>query len=103
MIKLQMQKVEHSRKIGSRCEYIEPNVKESCYLYDGDELVGVYISDVKKDYPKLLKREESWLGPNGKILACLNSLFYDSDFLKEICSGLKIEKTFYGAFEEQNP
>lgn len=53
MIKLQMQKVEHSRKIGSRCEYIEPNVKESCYLYEGDELVGAYISDVKKDYPKL--------------------------------------------------
>ena len=53
MINLQMQKVEHSRKIGSRCEYIEPNVKESCYLYDGDELVGAYISDVKKEYPKL--------------------------------------------------
>jgi len=53
VIKLQMQKVEHSRKIGSRCEYIEPNVKESCYLYEGDELVGAYISDVKKDYPKL--------------------------------------------------
>lgn len=53
MIDLRMQKVEHSRKIGSRCEYIEPNVKESCYLYDGDELVGVYIADVKKHYPKL--------------------------------------------------
>jgi len=55
MIKLQMQKVEHSRKIGSRCEYIEPNVKDSCYLYDGDELVGVYINDVKKEHPKLAK------------------------------------------------
>ncbi len=59
--------------------------------------------NLKKDYPKLLKRAESWLAPNGKILACLNSPFYDSDFLKEICSGLKIEKTLYGAFEEQNP
>lgn len=50
-----MQKKEHDRKIGSRCEYIEPNIKESCFLYDGDELVGVYISDVKKIYPKLAK------------------------------------------------
>lgn len=51
--KLQMRKVEHDRKIGSRCEYIEPNVTESCYLYDGDDLVGVYITDVDKLYPKL--------------------------------------------------
>ena len=50
-----MQKREHDRKIGGRCEYIEPNIKESCFLYDNDELVGVYISDVKKEYPKLAK------------------------------------------------
>lgn len=50
-----MQKREHDRKIGGRCEYIEPNIKDSCFLYDGDELVGVYISDVKKMYPKLAK------------------------------------------------
>jgi len=53
--KVQMQKREHDRKIGGRCEYIEPNIKDSCFLYDGDELVGVYISDVKKMYPKLAK------------------------------------------------
>lgn len=50
-----MQKREHDRKIGGRCEYIEPNIKDSCFLYDGDELVGVYLSDVKKMYPKLAK------------------------------------------------
>ena len=50
-----MQKREHDRKIGARCEYIEPNIKDSCFLYDGDELVGVYISDVKKMHPKLAK------------------------------------------------
>ena len=55
MKKVQMQKREHDRKIGGRCEYIEPNIKDSCFLYDGDELVGVYISDVKKMYPKLAK------------------------------------------------
>lgn len=53
MKKLQLNKVDHERKIGSRCEYIEPNVKESCYLYDGDELIGVYITDVRRAYPKL--------------------------------------------------
>ena len=31
-----MQKREHDRKIGGRCEYIEPNIKESCFLYDND-------------------------------------------------------------------
>ena len=55
MKKVQMQKREHDRKIGARCEYIEPNIKDSCFLYDGDELVGVYLSDVKKMYPKLAK------------------------------------------------
>lgn len=50
-----MQKVEHNRKIGERCDYIEPNITESCYLYDDDLLVGAYISDVKQDYPKLAK------------------------------------------------
>ena len=48
-----MQKKEHSRKIGSRCEHIEPNIKSSCFLYDGDELVGAYISDIKRANPKL--------------------------------------------------
>ena len=50
-----MQKVEHDRRTGSRCEYIEPNVKESALLYDGDELVGVYFQSLPEKYEKLEK------------------------------------------------
>lgn len=46
-------KVEHSRKIGERCEFIEPNVTKSCYLRDGDEIVGVYLEDASEMFPKL--------------------------------------------------
>lgn len=53
--KIQMQKVEHDRRTGSRCEYIEPNVKESALLYDGDELVGVYFQSLPEKYEKLEK------------------------------------------------
>lgn len=53
LINLQMQKVEHSIKIGSRCGYVEPNILHSCYLFEGKDLVGAYISNVKKEYPKL--------------------------------------------------
>ncbi len=53
MIKLQMNKVQHERKRGSVCEYIEPNVKESCYLYDGDELVGIYLKELPEKYDSL--------------------------------------------------
>tara|TARA_R110002012_G_scaffold34271_1_gene99172 strand:- start:2829 stop:3635 length:807 start_codon:yes stop_codon:yes gene_type:complete len=53
MIKLQLQKIDNPKRIGDRCEYVEPNVKESCLLYDEDELVGVYISDASKQFKKL--------------------------------------------------
>ena len=48
-----MRKKEHARKTGARCEYIEPNVKNSAYLYDEDELVGVYFQQVPNKYAKL--------------------------------------------------
>lgn len=53
MRKLQLEKVEHERRTGSRCEYIEPNVCESAYLYDGDDLVGIYLQSVPEKYAKL--------------------------------------------------
>jgi len=55
MIKLQLDRAEHSRRTGSRCEYIEPNVNQSAYLYDGEELVGVYLQNVPEKYSKLKK------------------------------------------------
>ena len=61
-----MQKREHDRKIGGRCEYIEPNIKDSCFLYDGDELVGVYISDVKKFKPQRTVKNDVLVYLNSK-------------------------------------
>lgn len=53
MIKLQMKKVAHERKRGATCEYIEPNIKDSCYLYDGDELVGLYLKELPEKYSSI--------------------------------------------------
>jgi|14BtaG_2_1085337.scaffolds.fasta_scaffold02883_3 hypothetical protein len=55
MIELQLQQVSHERRNGSQCEYIKPNVTESCLLKDGSEIVGVYLSDVKRHDEKLVK------------------------------------------------
>lgn len=46
-------KVEHGRKAGEKCEYIKPNVTESCLLKDGGELIGAYIKDASALSPKL--------------------------------------------------
>jgi hypothetical protein len=50
-IKLQQQK--HSIKIGKKCPYYEPNVKEDCLLELDGEIIGFYIKDVKKYSQKL--------------------------------------------------
>jgi hypothetical protein len=44
MKRIDLQKVEHSTKIGSRCDYREPNVNEDCILYENGEPIGFYIS-----------------------------------------------------------
>lgn len=63
----------HSRKIGSRCEFIEPNITESCYLYDGEELVGVYLQNVAAEHPKL-----------AKVMAIANAEFLSSNVPKTL-------------------
>ena len=45
---LKLELHEHETKIGKRCEYIEPNVKEDCYLELDGEVIGFYIKDVSK-------------------------------------------------------
>ncbi len=50
---IELEKVEHNRKVGKRCEYIEPNVKEDCLLQSDGEIIGFYIKDVN-DYSKKL-------------------------------------------------
>jgi len=48
MKRINLNKVEHSVKVGDVCEYIEPNVTEDSLFYDNDELIGFYIRDVNK-------------------------------------------------------
>ncbi len=50
---IELEKVEHNRKVGKRCEYIEPNVKEDCLLQSDGEIIGFYIKNVN-DYSKKL-------------------------------------------------
>lgn len=50
---LQLQQVEHKTKIGSDCPYIEPNVKDDCFLEVDGEIIGFYINDVSKYSEKL--------------------------------------------------
>lgn len=54
MIKLHLKKVEHDKKVGNVCEYIEPNVLEDCLLYEDGELIGFFIKNIG-DYSKKLE------------------------------------------------
>ena len=48
MKRIDLQQVEHNRKIGDVCEYIEPNVTEDSLFYSDGELIGFYIRDISK-------------------------------------------------------
>jgi len=53
MKKIELKKVEHSRKIGGVCEYIEPNITEDCMFYENGEAVGFYLSNMPEKMCKL--------------------------------------------------
>ena len=53
MKKIELKKVEHSRKIGGVCEYIEPNITEDCMFYENGEAVGFYLSKMPEKMCKL--------------------------------------------------
>jgi hypothetical protein len=44
MKRIDLIKVEHNRKIGDVCEYIEPNVTEDCIFYADGEPIGFYLT-----------------------------------------------------------
>jgi hypothetical protein len=50
---IKLQQVEHNIKIGNKCPYYEPNVKEDCLLELDGEIIGFYIKDVTKYSKKL--------------------------------------------------
>jgi len=45
--------VEHNRKIGEACEYIEPNVTEDCVFYADGEPIGFYMKQMPEKMCKL--------------------------------------------------
>jgi hypothetical protein len=53
MKRIDLIKVEHSRKIGEVCEYIEPNVTEDCIFYADGEPIGFYMSKMPEKMCKL--------------------------------------------------
>lgn len=48
-----LEKQTHATRIGSRCEFIEPNMTEDCYLVDQGQRVGFYIHDLSRYSEKL--------------------------------------------------
>jgi len=53
MKRIDLIKVEHKRKIGGECEYIEPNVTEDCIFYADGEPIGFYMSKMPEKMCKL--------------------------------------------------
>jgi hypothetical protein len=45
--------IDHNRKIGEACEYIEPNVTEDCIFYADGEPVGFYLTKMPEKMCKL--------------------------------------------------
>ena len=50
---LDLIQIEHNRKIGEECEYIEPNVTEDCVFYADGEPVGFYMKQMPERMCKL--------------------------------------------------
>ena len=53
MKRIDLIKVEHKRKIGEVCEYIEPNVTEDCIFYVDNEPIGFYLTKMPEKMCKL--------------------------------------------------
>ena len=53
MKRVDLIKVEHKRKIGEVCEYIEPNVTEDCIFYADGEPIGFYLTKMPEKMCKL--------------------------------------------------
>jgi hypothetical protein len=53
MKRIDLIKVEHNRKIGDVCEYIEPNVTEDCIFYADGEPIGFYLTKMPEKMCKL--------------------------------------------------
>ena len=52
---IDLKQYEHNTKVGKRCDYIEPNIKEDCFFKLDDEVIGFYINDISKVNSRLHK------------------------------------------------
>lgn len=53
MKRIDLIQVEHNRKMGKICEYIEPNVTEDCIFYVNEEPIGFYLTKMPEKMCKL--------------------------------------------------
>lgn len=53
MKRIDLIQVEHNRKIGEACEYIEPNVIEDCIFYADGEPIGFFLKKMPEKMCKL--------------------------------------------------
>ena len=53
MNKINLIKMEHNKKIGDDCPYIEPNVIEDCIFYSVEEPIGFYLTKMPEKMCKL--------------------------------------------------
>jgi hypothetical protein len=53
MQRVDLIKLDHSRKIGECCEFIEPNVTEDCIFYADGEPIGFYLTKMPEKMCKL--------------------------------------------------
>lgn len=53
MKRVDLIKVEHNRKIGDKCEYIDPNITEDCIFYADGEPIGFYMTKMPEKMCKL--------------------------------------------------
>jgi hypothetical protein len=61
MKRIDLIKVEHNRKMGEACEYIEPNIIEDCIFYADGEPVGFYMRKMPEKMCKLADLADSEL------------------------------------------
>jgi hypothetical protein len=64
MKRVDLIKIEHSRKIGEACEYIEPNVTEDCIFYADGEPIGFYLTKMPEKMCKLADLANAELNSN---------------------------------------
>jgi hypothetical protein len=83
MKRVDLIKVDHDRKIGDVCEYIEPNVIEDCIFYSEGEPIGFYLSKMPEKMCKLADLANSELRSSNVPKSNMNR----SDAVKKFMEG----------------